>query len=163
MSSPFNTYLSLLAEPVLISADQTPDRGVWVLIISLLIATVLAHKFWRQRRRLEGDFASLEKDKNFYGESYRAAWSRLQTPCALVDRVSGRVLRSSQGWKDMKLPQEGERLNSINPSVEDLLISLKPAENSLPPGPVELRLNETLFMGVALAGDALGMVLFQPK
>ena len=163
MSSTLNVFLPLLAQPVLIPAEQTPDRGVWLLIISLLISMVLAHKFWRQRRRLEGEFASLEKDKNFYAESYRAAWSRLQAPCALVDRVSGRVLRSSQGWKDIKLPQEGERLNSINPSVEDLLASLKPTENSLPPSPVELRLNETPFMGTPLAGDALGMVLFQPK
>jgi hypothetical protein len=155
-------YLSLLSQ-IQAPTAQPLDRGVLFLVIAFLFSSILAHRFWRKNRRLEGVISAKERDHNFYFGSFRKAWSRILIPACLVDRTSGVVIKTTRGWTEKNLPPEGQRVSNLDANFESYLKALKPLEDGRVPDPLEITIQGSPYKIEALDEEGLGIILIQPK
>ena len=136
------------------------DHGVLLLVAALFLATVLAHRFWRARIRLEDQLAALERDAARVHERYRLAFRQVGWPLAFVDRATGLVLEAAPGWLAAGLPGAGERIFREDPELEAVWRAIPaPDGEHRPADPVELRLQSRTFRAEPLGGASLGVVL----
>ncbi|HCG37335.1 MAG: hypothetical protein ACO25G_00555 [Holophagaceae bacterium] len=142
---------------------QPMDRGVLFLVIAFLFSAILAHRFWRENRRLEGAMVAQIRDQNFYFGSYRKAWSKLNTSACLLDRTSGVVIKATPTWIQEGLPLEGQRLSTLDLTFETHLKALKPLEDGRVPTSLDITIKGKPYKMEALEEEALGIILVQPK
>jgi len=155
-------YFSLLNQ-IQGPSSEPLDRGVLFLVIAFLFSSILAHRFWRENRRLEGTMAATQRDRNFYFGSFRKAWSRLDVSACLIDRTTGVVIKATPAWIQRGLPLEGQRLSTLDANFESHLKALKPLEDGRVPKGFDITIQGSPYKIEALEEEALGIVLVQPK
>ena len=139
------------------------DGGVLLLVAALFLATVLAHRYWRAKIRLEDELEARERDLVRAQDRYRAAFRALPGPAAFVDRGSGLVMEGTPGWLQDGLPEPGEPLFRDDPELEAAWRAIPPpAPDHRPAAPAALRIHGRSFTGTPLAGPSLGVVLVVP-
>jgi hypothetical protein len=95
-----------------VSTGRPIDRGLVLVLLGLMLASILAHRYWRAKIRLEDELASTKKDLTFYLGRYRQAFRSLNLPAALLDRASGLIVEGTPGWRAAGLPANGEKLDA---------------------------------------------------
>jgi len=153
------SVLVLIPPPVL---PQHLDRGLLVLVAALFLASILAHRHWRARIRLEDELAKQARDMAWSLHRFRAAWRHLEAPAAFADRHSGLVVDATPGWAASGLPAAGERL-SRGDAFEAAWSGLVPPEGEADGASVTLVLEGRAFLVRPLAGASLGLVLVVPQ
>jgi len=151
--------LILLTDPVPLWPHRL-DYGVLTLVAALFLATILAHRFWRARIRLEDQLAALARDAERVHERYRLAFRQVGWPLAFVDRATGLVMEAAPGWIAAGLPEAGARIFQDDPELEAAWRAIPaPDAEHRPADPVRLRLQSRAFQAQPLGGASLGVVL----
>lgn len=101
----------LLLDPTGPAAGRPLDRGLLVLVLALIFAAILAHRFWRRTIRLEDELARTTQDLTFHLGRYRRAWRGLGAQAALAERGTGLVTEATPGWEAAGLPAKGEPIH----------------------------------------------------
>lgn len=136
------------------------DYGVLILIAALFLASILAHRYWRARIRLEDQLAAQERDAERVHARYHAAFRRTPAPLAFVDRVTGLVMEAAPGWLAAGLPAAGEPLFLDDPGLEAAWRAIAPPDaGHRAAAPVELRVRGRRLRAEPLDGASLGVVL----
>jgi len=139
------------------------DGGVLLLVAALFLATVLAHRYWRAKIRLEDELEARERDLVRAQDRYRTAFRALPAAAAFVDRGTGLVMEATPGWIEGGLPEPGEPVYGTDPELEKAWRAIPPPDpGHRPAAPVALWLHERSFTAVPLAGPSLGVVLVVP-
>ena len=136
------------------------DNGVLLLVAALFLVTVLAHRYWRAKIRLEDELQAQKLDAERVLERYRMAFRRLPHPAAFVDRATGLVMEAAPGWGEAGLPEPGEPVYRDDPGLEAAWKAIPaPDPEHRPAAPVRLELRGGAFLAEPLAGPSLGVVL----
>ncbi len=139
------------------------DGGVLLLVAALFLATVLAHRYWRAKIRLEDELEARDLDARRAFERYREAFRGLAAPAAFADRVSGLVMEATPGWSRQDLPGPGEPVFGGDPSLEAAWRGIPaPGPDHRPAAPGTLTLRGRAFTATCLGGASLGVVLLVP-
>ena len=153
--------------PLLLQAPDAArpfDRGLFVLVLALIFAAVLAHRFWRRTIRLEDELAATQKDLTFYLGRYRSAWRALGGQAALVERGTGLVTEATPGWEAGGLPAKGAAIHRGETAALAAWTSIPaPAADGSVGAPIAFELGGRRFKGTPLTGEALGLVLVEPE
>jgi len=140
------------------------DGGVLLLVAALFLASVLAHRYWRAKIRLEDELEARDLDARRAFERYREAFRGLTAPAAFADRVSGLVMEATPGWAGQGLPEPGEVVFLEDPALEAAWRAIPaPGPDHLPAGPGPLTLRGRAFTAICLGGASLGVVLLVPR
>ena len=151
--------------PFLLFAELPPwphrvDRGLLLLVAALFLATILAHRYWRAKIRLEDELAAQRLDAERSLEHYRIAFRGLPHPAAFVDRVTGLVLEVTPGWLGAELPGVGTELFTQDPALEAAWRAIPaPDAQHRAAAALELDLRGRCFRVEPLAAASLGLVL----
>ncbi len=145
--------------PLLILAARV-DGGLLLIVAGLFFASILAHRYWRAKIRLEDELEAFRRDSGFTQARYREAWRRLEAAAAFVDRSNGLVIEVTRGWEAAGLPGAGSRLHSGDAALESAWKALPPpdAEGHAGP-PVGVVLQGRTFTATPLEGASLGIIL----
>lgn len=136
------------------------DNGVLLLIAALFLVTILAHRYWRAKIKLEDELAAMELDLRRQFERYRTAFQGSGQVVAFVDRGSALVLETAPGWLQAGLPAAGEPVFLEDSELERAWRAIPPPDaDHRPAGPVQLSLRGLPFRAEPLAGPSLGIVL----
>jgi len=148
---------------------QTPDaarpfdRGLFVLVLALIFAAILAHRFWRRSIRLEDELAAAKKDLAFHLGRYRRAWRALGQTAALVERGTGFVTEATPGWEAKGLPPKGAAIHGGDASAQAAWSSIPaPGADGSVGSPIVFELGGRAFKATPLPEEALGLVLVEP-
>ena len=139
------------------------DGGVLLLLAGLFLATVLAHRYWRTKIRLEDELEALELETQRKFHRYRAAFRELPGPAAFVDRVTGLVMETTPGWGQAGLPGPGDPLFLDDPRLEEIWRAIPgPGPDHVPAPPVALAVKGRPVLAKPLGEASLGVVLVVP-
>ena len=139
------------------------DRGLFVLVLALIFAAILAHRFWRRTIRLEDELATMKKDLTFHLGRYRRAWRGLGQRAALVERGTGLVTEATPGWEAAGLPAKGETIHRGEAAAQAAWSAIPaPTAEGVVGAPMAFELGGRLFKATPLADEALGLVLVEP-
>jgi len=145
--------------PLLILAARV-DGGLLLVVAGLFFASILAHRYWRAKIRLEDELEAFRRDSGFTQARYREAWRRLGAAAAFVDRGNGLVIEVTQGWEAAGLPGAGSRLHSGDPVLEAAWKALPPPDAEGHAGPPrEVVLRGRACTATPLDGASLGIIL----
>ena len=150
---------------LLLATDPRPlDRGLLAVLVALVFAAILAHRYWRKTIRLEDELGTTKKDLTFHYGRYRRAWRALQQTAALAERVTGLVTEATPGWEGAGLPAKGELIHRGEPAALGAwsAIPAPGADGSASPAFV-FRLGDRSFKATPLAEESLGLVLVEPE
>ena len=140
------------------------DYGVLTLVAALFLASILAHRHWRARIRLEDQLEAQGRDAERRFERYRTAFRGLDFPAAFVDRGSGLVMEATPGWLAAGLPEPGEPVFRADSGLERAWRAIPPPDpEHRPAAPVALQLGGREFQAEPLGGLSLGVVLVAAK
>ena len=140
------------------------DGGILLLVAALFLASVLAHRYWRAKIRLEDELEAASLDGLRAFERYRAAFRSLGSPAAFADRGTGLVMEATPGWVDAGLPEPGETLFGEDAALEARWKAVTaPGADHRPAAPLELLLCGKPFTATFLGGASLGMALVAPR
>jgi len=140
------------------------DYGVLLLVAALFLASILAHRYWRAKIRLEDQLEAQGRDAERRFERYRTAFRALEFPAAFVDRGTGLVMEAAPGWLEAGLPEPGEPVFLQDPELERAWRAIPaPDPEHRPAPPVALRLRGREFQAEPLGGLSLGVVLVAAK
>jgi hypothetical protein len=140
------------------------DGGVLLLVAALFLASVLAHRYWRAKIRLEDELESRDLDARRAFERYREAFRSLTGPAAFADRVSGLVMEATPGWAGQGLPEPGELVYREDPALASAWREIPgPGPDHSPAGHSPLTLQGRAFTAICLGGASLGVVLLVPR
>ena len=154
------TGLCLLQAP---DAARPFDRGLFVLVLALIFAAVLAHRFWRRSIRLEDELATTKKDLNFHLGRYRRAWRGLAQPAALAERTTGFVTEATPGWEAKGFPAKGAAIHGGEAGAQAVWSAIPaPAADGTVAAPFIFEVRGRAFKATPLAEEALGLVLVEP-
>ena len=136
------------------------DRGVLLLVAGLFLATILAHRYWRDVIRLEDELEAQRLDAERTLERYRIAFRALPYPAAFVDRATGLVMEAAPGWVREGLPPGGTAIFTEDAALETAwrAIPSPDAEHRAAPA-VDLVIGQRAFRAEPLGGASLGVVL----
>ena len=136
------------------------DRGVLLLVAALFLATILAHRYWREVIRLEDEVESRRLDLERALERYQVSFRASPHPAAFVDRVTGLVMEAAPGWSAAGLPAGGEVLYDGDAALEALWKAIPaPDAQHRPAGAQDLLIRGRVFTAEPLSGLSLGIVL----
>jgi hypothetical protein len=139
------------------------DGGIVLLVAALFLVSILAHRYWRAKIRLEDDLEAKARDASRAFDRYQRAFRALPDPAAFVDRNSGLVMEATPGWTRQGLPVPGEVLHGGDPALEEAWTAIPaPGPAHEPAAPVALVLGGRAFTATCLGGDSLGVVLLTP-
>lgn len=148
--------------PLLVLATRM-DGGLLLILAGLFFASILAHRYWRAKIRLEDELAAQGRDLGFTQSRYREAWRRLGALAAFVDRNNGLVIEVTRGWEAAGLPGAGARIHAGDAHLEAAWKALPaPDAEGRAGGPVALTLRGRSFTATPLEGPSLGIVLLEP-
>ena len=156
-----NGLLSLLQTD---TASRPFDRGLLVLLVALLFAAILAHRFWRRTIRLEDELETTKKDLTFHYGRYRRAWRGLGQPAALAERVTGLVTEATPGWEAAGFPAKGRMIHGGEAAAQNAwsVIPAPGADGTVSPA-FSFTLGGRSFKATPLAEESLGLVLIEPE
>jgi hypothetical protein len=136
------------------------DGGIVLLVAALFLVSVLAHRYWRAKIRLEDDLEAKDREASRAFDRYFRAFRALPEPAAFVDRNSALVMEATPGWTREGLPAPGDVLHAGDPSLEEAWRAIPaPGPAHEPAAPVALALGDRAFTATCLGGDSLGVVL----
>jgi hypothetical protein len=145
--------------PLLVLATRV-DGGLLLIVAGLFFASILAHRYWRAKIRLEDELEAFRRDSGFTQARYREAWRRLGAAAAFVDRSNGLVIEVTRGWEAQGLPGAGSRIHSGDPALESAWKALPAPDAEGHAGPPrEVVLRGRAFTATPLEGASLGIVL----
>ena len=145
-------------------ASRPFDRGLFVLVLALIFAAILAHRFWRRTIRLEDELAVTTKDLNFHLGRYRRAWRALALPAALAERGTGLVSEATPGWEAAGLPAKGSAIHRGETGAQAAWSAIPaPGSDGTVGAPITFELGGRRFKATPLAEEALGLVLVEPE
>lgn len=140
------------------------DGGVLLLVAALFLVSVLAHRYWRAKIRLEDELEAKDLDGARAFERYRLAFRALPAPAAFVDRATGLVMEATPGWAGDGLPEPGEALFVEDAALEAAWRAVPaPGPDHRPADPLALRVRGRAFTATFLGGASLGVVLVAPR
>ena len=140
------------------------DGGILLLVAALFLASVLAHRYWRAKIRLEDELEAKDLDGLRVYERYRTAFRSLPAPAAFADRATALIMEASPGWTEAGLPEPGETIHGEDGALEAQWRAIPPpGPDHTPAPPQALTVRGRAFTGVLLAGPSLGVVLVLPK
>lgn len=140
------------------------DGGILLLVAALFLVSVLAHRYWRAKIRLEDELEAKDLDGRRAFERYRDAFRGLPSPAAFADRISGLVMEATPGWTGQGLPEPGELLFRGDGALEASWRGIPgPGPDHTPADPESLILQGRAFTAVCLGGASLGVVLVVPR
>ena len=140
------------------------DRGFLVIVGALIFCAILAHRYWRAKIRLEDELVSVRKDLGFHLGRYQRAWRGLQLPAALADRATGLVVEATPGWAALGLPAAGATLPGGETEAKAAWAAIPaPDAEGRVAGAVDLNVAGRALRAQPLAGEALGLVLVEPR
>lgn len=140
------------------------DGGVLLLVAALFLASVLAHRYWRAKIRLEDQLEAKDLDQQRAYDRYRAAFRELPGPAAFADRATGLVVEATPGWVRAGLPGPGEPLWGEDAALEALWRAVPaPGPDHRPADPVALELGGRPITARFLGGASLGVALLVAK
>ncbi|MBS1766705.1 MAG: hypothetical protein JST05_04780 [Acidobacteria bacterium] len=139
------------------------DRGLFVIVVSLIFAAVLAHRFWRKGLRLEVELAEAKKDLSFHLGRYRRAWRALGQSAALAERATGFVTEATPGWEAAGLPPKGAAIHGGDAAAQAAWAAIPaPGGDGSVGAPVFFELGGRRLKATPLTDEALGVVLVEP-
>ena len=139
------------------------DGGVLLLLAALFLASVLAHRYWRAKIRLEDEVEAQGREALRSFERYRAAFRAMPFPAAFADRATGLVMEATPGWDAEGLPETGDRLYAGDAALEAAWNAIPPpSEDDAPAPPQDLDLGGRTLRALCLGGASLGVVLVVP-
>jgi hypothetical protein len=139
------------------------DWGLLAIVAGLFFASILAHRYWRAKIRLEDELAAQKRDTDFTQSRYREAWRRLPAEAAFVDRSNGLVIEVTRGWEAAGLPGAGSRIHAGDAALEAAWAALpRPDAEGRAGAAVALALRGRAFTAAPLEGPSLGIVLLTP-
>lgn len=139
------------------------DGGIVLLVAALFLVSILAHRYWRAKIRLEDDLEARDRDASRTFDRYRRAFRILPGPAAFVDRISGLVMEATPGWTRQGLPAPGAVLYAEDAVLEEAWRAIPAPDPELgPAAPAPLGLGGRPFTATCLGGDSLGVVLVAP-
>ena len=148
--------------PLLILSTRV-DGGLLLILAGLFFASILAHRYWRAKIRLEDELEALKRDLGFTQSRYREAWRRFGAVAAFADRGNGLVIEVTPGWASAGLPGAGSRIYAGDAALEAAWKALPPPDpEGHAGGPVDLKLGVRTFTATPLEGASLGIVLLEP-
>ena len=157
----------MIGLPFLLQAPDAArpfDRGLFVLVLALIFAAILAHRFWRKTVRLEDELAATKKDLSFHLGRYRRAWRVLGQQAALAERGTGLVSEATPGWEAAGLPAKGAAIHRGEAAAQAAWSALPaPGSDGTVGAPITFELGGRRFKATPLAEEALGLVLVEPE
>lgn len=136
------------------------DNGMLVLVAALFLATILAHRYWRAKIRLEDQLAAQQLDGARALERHRLAFRRMPYPAAFVDRATGLVMEAAPGWERAGLPEPGAPVFQDDPELEAAWRAIPaPDGEHRAAEPLALTIQQQTFRVEPLGGASLGVVL----
>ncbi len=139
------------------------DGGVLLLVAALFLASILAHRYWRAKIRLEDELEARELDLQRAYDRYRAAFRLLPSPAAFADRVTGLVMEATPGWTGSGLPEPGDALWGEDAALEAAWRAIPaPDAEHRPADPVVLTVAGRAFRATCFGGASLGVVMLVP-
>lgn len=152
----------LLLDPT--SGGRPLDRGLLVLVLALIFAAILAHRFWRRTIRLEDELARTTQDLTFHLGRYRRAWRGLQAQAALAERGTGLVTEATPGWEAAGLPAKGELVHRGEAGAQAAWSAIPaPTAEGAPAPAFRFELGGRRLRATPLAEESLGLVLIEPE
>jgi hypothetical protein len=140
------------------------DGGVVLLVAALFLASILAHRYWRAKIRLEDELEAKDLEARRGFERYRSAFRGLAAPAAFADRATGLVMEATPGWAAKGLPAPGEAIFREDPALEEAWRGIPaPGPDHVPAAPRTLTLMGRDFTATCLGGASLGVVLVAPR
>jgi hypothetical protein len=140
------------------------DYGLLLIVAGLFFASILAHRYWRAKIRLEDELAAQKRDTEFTQSRYREAWRRLQAVAAFVDRNNGLVIEVTRGWEAAGLPGCGSRVHAGDAALEAAWKALPaPDAEGRASAPITVVLAGRAFTASPLEGASLGIVILEPQ
>jgi hypothetical protein len=139
------------------------DGGVVLLVAALFLATVLAHRFWRAKIRLEDELEARAVDLERVYDRYRTAFRSLPAAAAFADRVTGLVMEATPGWTGCGLPEPGRPVFGTDPALEKNWKAIPPpGPDHTPAPPQTVPVQGATVTATCLGGASLGVVLLTP-
>ncbi len=160
-SKVMNATFSLL----LLDADARPlDRGLLVILLALIFAAILAHRFWRKTIRLEDELARTKMDLTFHLGRYRRAWRTMSGEAALAERVTGLVTEATPGWEGAGFPAKGASIHGGEAEAQSRwsAIPAPTAEGSVGAA-FTFSVGGRVLKATPLAEESLGLLLVEPE
>lgn len=152
-------YLMLLDD-----SSRPFDRGLLVVLVTLLFTAILAHRYWRRTIRLEDELETTRKDLTFHLGRYRRAWRTLQQTAALVERATGLVTEATPGWEAAGFPAMGGVIHrGESPAMAAWSAIPAPAADGRVGPAFVLQIGGRSFRATPLGEESLGLVLVEPE
>lgn len=149
---------------LLAASDRPLDRGLLVVILALIFAAILAHRFWRKTIRLEDELARTKMDLTFHLGRYRRAWRTMEGPAALAERVTGLVTEATPGWESAGLPAKGTVIHGGEAEAQAAWSALPaPATDGTVGGPIAFTVGGHTLKATPLGEESLGLLLVEPE
>ena len=150
---------------LLLDASSRPfDRGLLVILLALIFAAILAHRFWRKTIRLEDELATTKKDLTFHLGRYRRAWRTMQGPVALAERVTGLVTEATPGWERSGLPGKGAAIHGGEAEAQAAWSAIPaPTAEGGVGAPFSFTVHGHRLKATPLPEESLGLVLIEPE
>lgn len=139
------------------------DRGLLVILLALIFAAILAHRFWRKTIRLEDELGTTKKDLTFHLGRYRRAWRTMRGPAALAERVTGLVTEATPGWEAAGLPVKGAVIHGGEPAAQSAWAAIPaPAADGAVGAAFTFMVGGRTLKATPLDEESLGLVLLEP-
>lgn len=139
------------------------DRGLFVIVVSLIFVAILAHRFWRKSLRLEVELAEAKKDLSFHLGRYRRAWRALGQSAALAERSTGFVTEATPGWEAAGFPAKGTAIHGGDAAAQAVWAAIPaPMADGSVAASFLFELHGTRFKATPLMEESLGLVLVEP-
>ena len=140
------------------------DGGILLLVAALFLVSVLAHRYWRAKIRLEDELEARDLAERRAWERYRLAFRSLKAPAAFADRGTGLVMEATPGWTGSGLPEPGETLYGDDAIQEAAWKAIPgPGAEGRPPDPAAVTVRGRACTATFLGGPSLGVVLVAPR
>ncbi len=150
---------------LLLDSNARPfDAGLLTVLVALVFAAILAHRYWRKTIRLEDALEATTKDLTFHYGRYRRAWRGLQARAALAERVTGLVTESTPGWESAGFAAKGEVIHRGEPAAQALWSAIPaPSADGRVSPPFSFQVGGRAFKATPLAEESLGLLLIEPE